>query len=227
MTLAKRFWAKIKKADGCWLWTAGRFEDGGKFRLGSKNRRAHRVAWEFTNGPIPAGMVVRHRCGVLTCVNPAHLSLGARGRPVEERFLAKVEKTETCWLWKGAKIRDGYGSLRVDGRSALAHRVAWELFRGPIPDGLTLDHLCRVRHCVNPDHLEVVTFRENVLRGNGVSAQEARRETCIHGHAFTPANTYRPRGSRQRRSCRACNAAAQHAYQARKTADQDRKRDRP
>ena len=142
-----------------------------------------------------------------------------RRSPVD-RFWSKVQQTAGCWLWHGARIRDGYGSIRVGGRSVLAHRLAWELLRGPIPPGLTLDHLCRVRNCVNPDHLEPVTFKENVMRGNGVSAQEARRTACIHGHLFTPENTYRPTNGRQKRSCRACNLRAVRAYKARRTANE-------
>ena len=88
-----------------------------------------------------------------------------------------------------------------------AHRVAYELMRGPIPDGLTLDHLCRNVGCVNPDHLEPVTMKENILRGYSPAAQAARRDECAHGHAYTPENTYRyANGSRR---CRICQRAAQ------------------
>lgn len=80
-----------------------------------------------------------------------------------------VDITPGCWLWTGAKNWTGYGqrSVRVDGkvRTARAHRMAYELLVGPIPEGLTIDHLCRVRHCVNPDHLEPVTMKENARRG--------------------------------------------------------------
>lgn len=85
--------------------------------------------------------------------------------PARERLWAKVVKTEDCWLWTGSRTTKGYGHLLVDGRFTQAHRLAYELEVGPIASGLVIDHLCRVRHCVNPAHLEPVTNRENLRRG--------------------------------------------------------------
>jgi len=136
-------------------------------------------------------------------------------RTTPTTFWAKVEKTATCWLWRGSLDRLGYGMVKVNGRSRAAHRVAWEFSRGPIPAGLTLDHLCRVRNCVNPNHLEPVTLRENILRGTGVAANHARQTTCIHGHPLTAGNSYSRPGRRERR-CRACDAIASRIYRERK-----------
>jgi predicted DNA-binding transcriptional regulator AlpA len=86
-------------------------------------------------------------------------------RTVEERFWEKVEPTGFCWEWTAFKDRKGYGRFRVDDRTMQAHRVAYELLVGPIPEGLHLDHLCRNTSCVNPDHLEPVDLAENVRRG--------------------------------------------------------------
>lgn len=86
-------------------------------------------------------------------------------RPLSERFWSKVEKTDSCWLWRGAAAGGGYGHLLVDGRFVQAHRYAYETLIGPIPEGLELDHLCRVRRCVRPEHLEPVTRGENIRRG--------------------------------------------------------------
>jgi hypothetical protein len=124
----------------------------------------------------------------------------------EERFFAKVEKTDTCWLWTGAKNQDGYGRFRLDGRKVQAHRFAYELLVDPIPEGLELDHTCRVRHCVRPDHLEPVTHRENIVRGVGVGKWNARKTHCKHGHPFDAENTY-INVRLNRRSCRACRNA--------------------
>ncbi len=84
---------------------------------------------------------------------------------VLKKFLNKVKKTKTCWLWVSKRGTDSYGTFSFDGQSRPAHRVSYEIFKGKIPDGLHIDHLCSVRSCVNPEHLEAVTCTENVRRG--------------------------------------------------------------
>ncbi len=101
-----------------------------------------------------------------------------------ERFWAKVEKTDGCWLWTGAENGRGYGTFWSEGMVVRAHRWAYGHLAGPIPDGLDLDHLCRVKSCVNPDHLEPVTHRVNVRRGyvsRGAGAQHGTWSTYCHG----------------------------------------------
>lgn len=119
----------------------------------------------------------------------------------DERFWARVQKTDTCWLWTGGRMGN-YGSATVDGSTIRAHRYAYLTLVGPIPEGLVLDHLCRVTLCVNPAHLEPVTDRVNTRRGISQPADNARKTHCKQGHPFDVANTnVDPRGNRV---CRAC-----------------------
>lgn len=107
-------------------------------------------------------------CGCGEVVSPGRrFRHGHNGRrSPEARFWEMVRKTDTCWLWGGRLAPHGYGSILVGKRHVRVHRFAYELLVGPIPAGLHIDHLCRVRHCVNPAHLEAVTNTENLRRGN-------------------------------------------------------------
>lgn len=113
---------------------------------------------------------------------------------LEGRFWSKVEKSDGCWIWVGAKNTQGYGSFKFDGHIGKAHRYSFQLAHGPIADGLTLDHLCRVRACVRPEHLEAVSHQENCSR-------RPQRTICKRGHEFTSENTAIYGG---KRICRAC-----------------------
>jgi hypothetical protein len=130
---------------------------------------------------------------------------------VRDRFATKhvVNESTGCWDWTASKDPCGYGKIRVGNGMVGAHRVSYEIHVGPIPDGLTIDHLCRNRACVNPQHLEPVPHRENVLRSDNPPAQQARMTHCYKGHEFTAANTYR-RGDR--RQCRQCKRDYMSAY---------------
>jgi hypothetical protein len=125
----------------------------------------------------------------------------------EQRFLDKVYKRDDCWLWIAKCNNRGYGMFGLDRRMQTAHRVAYELWVGPIPDGLEIDHLCGVRHCVNPAHLEAVTHRENLLRGSGFAAINAAKTHCPRGHEYTPENTYTNPNPNGGRICRTCKRA--------------------
>lgn len=114
-----------------------------------------------------------------------------------------------CLNWTGAKNQKGYGRLRAKGRGlVLPHRIAYELAKGPIPEGLVIDHLCRNPACCNPDHLEAVTQQENARRGNS-GLKNAIKTHCPQGHPYDKANTYRPPSGD--RMCRTCVYARQRA----------------
>jgi hypothetical protein len=142
--------------------------------------------------------------------------------PMRDRFLAKVAQgaPDECWLWRGAPGWFGYGHITgfVDGKrvNRLAHRVSYEFFVGPIPDGLVLDHLCSTPLCVNPAHLEPVTQRENTRRTVERGLHRNTRKThCDRGHEFTPENTrLRAGGQRECRTCAHDLAVANRAQHA-------------
>lgn len=125
-----------------------------------------------------------------------------------DRFMAKVDvQPGGCWLWFGAISAKGYGRFMLDGRNRLAHRVAFEIFVGPIPAGLTIDHTCEDRACVNPEHLEPVTNRENLERGFWPAT--AFKTRCSQGHRLELV------ANGSRRICRICDRASQRRYRQR------------
>jgi hypothetical protein len=134
-------------------------------------------------------------------------------------FVSKIFVTETCWLWTGPALPTGYGRTGVTGRGKYAHRVVYEAVKGRIPDGLTVDHLCGRPACVNPDHLEAVTLRENILRGTGPAARNARKTHCRNGHPLTGDNVKvytKPNHSQPGRYCRMCQRMNEQRYAERR-----------
>ena len=135
------------------------------------------------------------------------------GWTFERRFMRRVSRELTshgeCWRWTGAMMRNGYGQLGVGGKHFAAHRYCYEHYRGQIPPGLDLDHLCRNRWCVNPDHLEPVTRSENLKRGIKRGEHNRAKTHCPQGHPFSGNNLYiHPSG---RRCCRRCAADRSYA----------------
>lgn len=162
---------------------------------------AHYYRWKTYGDPLLGGEMQARLCGT-----------------PKERFWPKVNKhgpipdyrpeLGPCWVWTAAMATGGYGAFGVGRRKVYAHRFAYELLVGPIPEGLEIDHLCRVRACVNPTHLEAVTHRENDIRGFGASGIHARKTHCFRGHPFDENNTYKRANGK--RVCRTCTLERQN-----------------
>ena len=131
------------------------------------------------------------------------------GASTEERLWAKVDKDANasgCWLWRGrSNARTGHSNItrsKIEGGGSVGvHVLSYTLAYGPIPEGLELDHVCRVPACVRPDHLEAVTRQVNLLRGETLAAENAAKESCPKGHPYDYENTYHYRGYRYCRTC--------------------------
>jgi len=138
-------------------------------------------------------------------VRVREMPTGVYPRPSPEaRFRAKTRPDQLgCLVWRGALVK-GYGYIEVGGRLIRAARFAWQQRYGPIPDGMEIDHLCRNPACVKVTHLEAVTHRQNVLRGNHPNVLASLRDRCSYGHPYDEKNTYwRQSGHRE---CRLCHA---------------------
>ena len=124
-----------------------------------------------------------------------------------KRFMTKVDVTDDCWNWIGQKTVDGYGILTFTNKKIkkkkYVHRLSYEHYKQEIPPKMTIDHLCRNRRCVNPDHLECVTNVENVMRGQGITVVNKAKTHCDNGHEFSSENTYvTSKGYRQCQICK-------------------------
>lgn len=134
-----------------------------------------------------------------------------------ERFRSffAIDLSTECWNWKKQKDKEGYGHFKADGIDWLAHRFSYVMEKGIVMPGLVLDHLCRNTSCVNPSHLEAVSDKVNILRGNGITAKQSRQTHCHKGHEFSKENTYiNKRGGRQ---CRKCNRNSVNNYREKKS----------
>ena len=171
----------------------------------------------FTGTPCTRGHVSLRRAVSHSCCQCDREKLLARRPPnpvtpaamsIETMFArTSPEPNSGCWLWTGGMNQIGYGRVHVNGGRKTAHRVAYELVCGKVPDGLDLDHLCRVRCCINPDHLEPVTRQVNAARGIAGEVSKKRSALITHcprGHSYSGDNVYYFPGGGARRGCRAC-----------------------
>jgi hypothetical protein len=130
-----------------------------------------------------------------------------------QSFFQKVNKTDECWEWTAHTLPNGYGTFSLLSRPYLVHRIAYFLYKGELTDGLQIDHLCRNRRCVNPEHLEEVTPRVNTLRGISPSALNYGKPSCKNGHRFSKENTYIRRDRNKGRECKTCRYLSVKKFQ--------------
>lgn len=234
---------RLDAESGCWIWEGALHVHGyGKIFVDGVLKAAHRIGWEIYRGAIPEGRVLDHLCRRKNCVNPDHLDpvtvgenskrrnyevwreLGdvpmlrspRKSKPtLRERFDAKwkLNPKNGCWEWTQPLV-NGYGRFCVDAYPQVASRAGYEIYKGKIPDGLHLDHLCRNRCCVNPAHLEPVTNKENGRRGEAAEAARARglaKTHCKRGHPLSGKNLRR---TAKQRICRACQLIRKRKYNA-------------
>lgn len=143
------------------------------------------------------------------------------------RFWSKVDKNGPipahrpelgpCWMWTAGRSGNGYGTFHpCHGETCNAHEISYRLAKGDVQEGFERDHLCRIRHCVNPNHIEAVTSQVNVLRGSGITAAHARKTHCVAGHPMVPGNLYADHRGIGRGRCAECTRARNRESHARR-----------
>lgn len=206
----------------CLLWQLSKNASGnGWVSFNGKTWNAHRLVFEHLVGPVPKDKKLRNLCDCNFCCEPSHWTylppsveeIVGNCRPVWH----DPDLEKPCLVWKGTTFPFGYGEIWYEGRPRLVHKIVFEALARPVPDGLELDHVCRNPPCCEPSHLEPVSHRENVLRGDGVAAKCARKTHCPKGHPYDEANTRI--GPKGQRFCRKCHVANETERRRRKRAE--------
>ena len=171
LTLKERFWQKVDKTsdpNNCWIWTANKSKSGnGLLKLNKTSVNAARISWEIYNKiSVPNNMIIIHKCKTPACVNPLHLDcVKTKAVDPQKRFwkFIKVNPKTNCHEWQGTKNKHGYGYFHVDKQRKMirSHRYIWEIYNGPIPNGMFVMHKCDNPCCVNVLHLTLGTPRDN------------------------------------------------------------------
>lgn len=156
-------------------------------------------------------MHTRHRWADGTCriCGTPRQRIYSRGTPYERALLHIEKRVDGCWMWTGSVNTKGYAHMKISGKVwAVVHRVMYEYAKGPVPAGLQLDHLCRNKPCVNPDHLEAVTARENMHRGMAPSIRAHLSGICKRGHQLSEGYRRKTDGGMSCRECRRIRRAS-------------------
>jgi hypothetical protein len=206
------FWAKVDKSCDHWRYTGACEQKTGRGKVAwyGTTTTASLVAWQLVRGTLPKGQL-RNTCGHSFCCNPAHFrdtyEAPKRELPYDERWwrrfrqrvreVVNVPELGACWEYQRYIDPAGYARISYQGESRYGHIVAYSIAKGPVPEGKELDHLCRVRHCCNPDHLEPVTHQVNCARSPihpffnaDLRGRYGRQTHCRRGHALTPENRH-------------------------------------
>jgi len=251
--LFSNFNSKIKfnEETWCWEWVGSLNSNGyGQFSFLNKTYKSHRMSYMLYKGYIPNDKVIDHLCGNRLCCNPEHLEattikennirgnggssnfgsnrLKGKRLSIIDRFYSKLSGNPVtqCWEFNGNPDADGYGYIRYRNFTYRIHRFSYLLFQGEIPKNHVVDHLCKNRKCCNPEHLEAVSHKENMVRGDtGRNNHQTLKTHCPKGHEYTDSNTYiNPKGSRECRICKSINRKADRKRNLEKYRELDRLR---
>ena len=232
--LFSNFYSKIKfnEETWCWDWVSSLNSGGyGQFSFQNKTYKSHRMSYMLFKGYISEDKEIDHLCHNRKCCNPEHLRLVSRSENLSNRNMKKsgysigkrlgnnadildklyikinIDEQTKCWNYNRIPDKDGYGWFSFDYITYRIHRFSYLLFQGEIPKNHVIDHLCGNRLCCNPEHLEAVNHKENMVRGNtGKNNHQSLKTHCPHGHEYTDFNTYmNPKGSRECRTCKSNN----------------------